>query len=209
VVASADLQSFDRTRHRRARRVRDVLVASALVIALAPALLVIAGGVLVTTGRPVIFRQTRRGIRGIEFELLKFRSLSLDDGGADGPIVNIAPYPLFRAEIDPRGTRLGQFLRRHYLDELPQLWNVLKGDMSLVGPRPLRSVEVASLPAEAVALRETVRPGITGLWQVDPRRYDSIDRLFDLDRLYCATSSVSDVAIACRTLRAVLRGEGG
>jgi lipopolysaccharide/colanic/teichoic acid biosynthesis glycosyltransferase len=212
-VAAADFDAFIRARRRRAHRICDVLGAVALVVTLAPALLVIAGAALVTSGRPIIFRQTRRGIGGVEFQVLKFRSLSPKlrraDCEASDPITNIAPYPLFRALNDPRLTPLGRFLRRHYLDELPQLWNVLQGDMSLVGPRPLRSAEVASLPAEAIAVRETVRPGMTGLWQVDPRRYDSIEKLIELDRRYCATSTVyADIVILCRTLRAVLCGEG-
>ena len=116
--------------------------------------------------------------------------------------------PFFKIADDPRITRLGRFLRRYSLDELPQLWNVLKGDMSLVGPRPHPLDDFAAYEIEHLA-RLDVTPGITGLWQVSARRDPSFQRGMELDREYIRTWSLrSDLRILLRTFLAVARGSG-
>jgi lipopolysaccharide/colanic/teichoic acid biosynthesis glycosyltransferase len=116
--------------------------------------------------------------------------------------------PFFKIAADPRITRLGRFLRRYSLDELPQLWNVMKGDMSLVGPRPHPLDDVAGYEIEHLS-RLDVTPGITGLWQVTARRDPSFQRGMDLDREYIRTWSLrSDMRILLRTFLAVVQGSG-
>ena len=159
---------------------------------------------------PVIFRQRRCGLHGREFTLYKFRSMvseaeSLRDELEDG---NIMSGPVFKLPDDPRVTRLGRRLRRYSLDELPQLWNALKGDMSLVGPRP-------PLPAETVKYERwqrrklSMRPGITGLWQVGGRNRMDFAEWIRSDLEYIDNWSLwLDFKIMLRTIPAILSGSG-
>ena len=166
---------------------------------------------------PVLHRQVRVGYRGRRFEMLKFRTLDpaaeLDAAWviaalASGDLAVTEAVTTLKAEGASMGTRFGRWLRRTSLDELPQLWNVLKGDMSLVGPRPLRPFEVETLRGWQLA-RHTVRPGITGLWQVMGRSEIPWDRRMELDYLYVSRRSFGlDLWILARTPTAVLRGEG-
>ncbi len=167
------------------KRAFDVVVSSVIAFLTAPAMVVIAVLIKLEDRGPVLFRQQRVGRDGRLFEILKFRTMVVD---ADARLAaleadNERRGPLFKMEQDPRITRIGRFLRATSLDELPQLFNVLSGTMSLVGPRPALPKEVAEFPAELNA-RHQVRPGITGLWQVEARDNPSFEAYIRLDLFY-------------------------
>ncbi|MCS6711617.1 sugar transferase [Brachybacterium sp. EF45031] len=195
------------------KRLFDIVASAGLLLVLSPLLLVIALSVKLTDGGPIIFRQQRVGRGGEPFEFLKFRSMVTDaeerlkrmlaEGGQDrGNDV------MFKMADDPRITPAGWFLRRYSLDELPQLWNVLRGDMSLVGPRPALPNEVDAYDDDA-RRRLTVRPGITGLWQVSGRSDLSWNETVRLDLYYVDNwSFTQDMQILLRTVRAVLAPSG-
>jgi sugar transferase EpsL len=179
------------------KRGLDIAVALLALIVFAPALMIVAGLVAMRTGRPVFFRQERPGLYGRPFHLVKFRTMT-DARDADGHL---------RPDAE-RMTRLGRFLRRTSLDELPELLNVLRGEMSLVGPRPLlmRYVDRYS-PRQA--RRHEVRPGLTGWAQVNGRNAVDWQCRFDLDVWYVDNLSLwLDVRILARTVYGVLRGDG-
>jgi lipopolysaccharide/colanic/teichoic acid biosynthesis glycosyltransferase len=168
-----------------AKRAFDLVVAVAALILLGPLLLLVAGLLLVTEGRPVLFRQRRVGRYGQPFTMLKFRTMVVD---AEHQLhrlrhANDRTGPLFKMATDPRVTRIGQFLRATSLDELPQLVNVVAGTMSMVGPRPALYEERASFTPDLLA-REDMPPGITGLWQVEARTEGDFDRYRQLDLQY-------------------------
>jgi exopolysaccharide biosynthesis polyprenyl glycosylphosphotransferase len=190
----------------------DRLAASLLLILASPLLLAIAVAVRLTSRGPVFYLQTRPGQHGRPFRMWKFRTMV---DGAEHRLPEMLHRrghrddPLFpKLPDDPRVTRVGRLLRKYSLDELPQLLNVLRGDMSLVGPRPHQSGEVALYgPYEWGRLR--VRPGLTGLWQVSGRSALSWERSIALDLAYIEQWSLAaDVRILLRTPFAVLRGEG-
>ncbi|MEW5926331.1 MAG: sugar transferase [Gemmatimonadota bacterium] len=181
----------------RAKRVLDVGVAAAVLVATSPLLLAAMALVRADMGSPVLFRQQRPGLGGRPFEVLKLRTMR-DAFDADG-------RPLPDAE---RLTWLGKLLRSTSVDELPQLWNVLRGDMSLVGPRPLL-MEYLPLYSPEQARRHEVRPGITGWAQVNGRNAVRWEEKFALDVWYVDHRSLAlDVAILFRTLVKVVRREG-
>lgn len=181
----------------RIKRLLDVVGASAALAITAPVMAATAIAVAVDVGRPVLFRQTRPGRSGRPFEMYKFRTMR-DAVGPDG-------RPLPDAE---RLTRVGRFLRATSLDELPELFNVLKGDMSLVGPRPLLMRYLDRYTPEQ-ARRHAVKPGITGWAQVNGRNALSWDEKFALDVWYVDHWSVAlDLAILAKTVAAVVRREG-
>jgi exopolysaccharide biosynthesis polyprenyl glycosylphosphotransferase len=189
----------------------DRAAAGVGLVLLLPLLLGIGLVVRWTTPGPALFRQTRVGQDGRMFTLLKFRSMHVD---AEARLTRLlgenkhAHGPLFKAEHDPRVTHWGRLLRRTSLDELPQLVNVLLGHMSLVGPRPPLSREVATY-SDAVPRRLMVRPGLTGLWQVSGRADLSWDESARLDLWYVENwSLLLDLSILRRTFRAVLRAHG-
>ena len=176
------------------KRAFDAIVAGAALIALSPLLLILAAMVGVKLGCPVLFRQQRPGLGGRPFELVKFRTMTsaTDPGGRVLPDAE-------------RLTPFGRWLRRTSLDELPELWNVLTGDMSLVGPRPLL---MAYLPRYSTrqARRHEVRPGLTGWAQVNGRNSLSWDEKFELDVWYVDNRSFGlDVKILWKTILQVLR----
>ncbi|KRE43467.1 sugar transferase [Knoellia sp. Soil729] len=176
------------------KRVLDVGVSAVILVCSAPIQLVVAGAVLVAHGRPVFFRQSRPGRDGVVFELVKFRSMR----EVRGRHVSDAQ----------RLTSTGRFLRSTSLDELPTLWNVLKGDMSLVGPRPLL-VEYLDRYTPEQARRHEVRPGVTGLAQVSGRNSLSWEDKFALDVDYVERRSLAlDLSVIGRTVVAVLRRQG-
>jgi sugar transferase EpsL len=179
------------------KRVLDVLVAATALIVLAPIMAATALAVRISLGRPVLFRQLRPGWRGEPFTLYKFRTM-LDSFGPDGePLPDAA-----------RLTRLGGLLRASSLDELPTLWNVLKGDMSLVGPRPLL-MEYLPRYSPRQLRRHDVRPGITGWAQVNGRNAIDWERKFELDLWYVENRSLwLDLVILARTILGVARGAG-
>ena len=196
---------------RAPKRAIDIVVSAILLLMLSPLLVVLAFGVRLTSGGPVIFAQTRCGLRGRPFRFYKFRSMVADADARKAELIHLNEVqgPAFKIANDPRITRLGHFLRKYSLDELPQLWNVLIGDMSLVGPRPPTPSEVSSYTRRQ-AQRLSVIPGITGLWQVSGRNnITSFDRWVDLDLAYIERWSLwLDLRILARTVLVVLRAEG-
>jgi lipopolysaccharide/colanic/teichoic acid biosynthesis glycosyltransferase len=185
----------------------DVLGGGLALIVLSPALLVVALAVWWAEGRPVIYRQIRVGRAGNTFTMYKFRSMVADahDRLDEVREQNQRTGPLFKADHDPRVTRVGRFLRVTSLDELPQLVNVVGGSMSLVGPRPALLEERENFPSELLE-REVVRPGLTGLWQVEARLDPDFDRYHQLDLLYVRTYTLrGDLGILLRTPVVVVR----
>jgi exopolysaccharide biosynthesis polyprenyl glycosylphosphotransferase len=199
--------------HGGARVVKDVvdrLGALILTIVLGPVLLGVALCVRLTSRGPVLFRQVRVGRDGREFRIFKFRSMYIDAEArlADLRHLNEHDGVLFKIRDDPRVTPVGRWLRRLSLDELPQLLNVMMGQMSLVGPRPPLPVEVAAY-ADDVRRRLAVKPGMTGLWQVSGRSDLSWEEAVRLDLRYVENWSLSlDLVILLRTMTAVLRSSG-
>ncbi|WP_269458418.1 sugar transferase [Micromonospora coriariae] len=178
------------------KRIFDATLAAVLLVLLTPLLVVVAVLVMVGLGRPVLFRQCRAGLHGRPFEVVKFRTMRPPNHGrslvSDGD----------------RLTPLGRWLRATSLDELPTLWNVLRGDMSLVGPRPLLPEYLGRYSASQ-ARRHEVRPGVTGLAQVRGRNSLSWEEKLDLDVQYVDTRNFRlDLSILVATVRTVLRREG-
>lgn len=178
----------------RVKRVLDVLVSATALVVSAPIQLATAAVVFVAHGRPVLFRQPRPGKDGVVFELVKFRTMrQLDDT---------------HVSTDQRITKVGAFLRSTSLDELPTLWNVLRGDMSLVGPRPLLVAYLARYSPEQ-GRRHEVRPGITGLAQISGRNLLSWEEKFQLDVRYVDARSLAlDMRILWLTVYKVLTRDG-
>ncbi len=194
---------------RAIKRTIDLVGAAVLLLLLAPLLLAAAVAVKVDTPGPLLFRQRRTGWRGQEFEVLKLRTMRVGAERMRKAMAarNESDGHLFKVRDDPRVTPAGRWLRRYSLDELPQLVNVLKGQMSLVGPRPL-PVEDSAFTGVA-RHRLQVRPGLTGLWQISGRSSLSWKEALRLDLQYVDTWSPKlDLAILFRTLPAVLRGDG-
>lgn len=167
------------------KRCFDIVVSSLALIVLSPVFLAIAIAIKLDDRGPTLFSQSRVGRSGRTFGVLKFRSMVIN---AEGKLAaldagNERQGPLFKMENDPRVTRVGRLLRASSLDELPQLWNVLRGEMSLVGPRPALPAEVVNFPSE-LKMREQVMPGITGLWQVEARDNPSFEAYRRLDLFY-------------------------
>lgn len=181
----------------RVKRAFDVALAVPALVILSPVIVAVGVVVGIALGTPVLFRQIRPGLHGRRFMLLKFRTMT----GAREPGGELLPD-------EDRLTRVGRFLRRWSLDELPELWNVVKGDMSLVGPRPLLVEYLPRYTAEQ-ARRHDVRPGITGLAQISGRNLASWEQRFELDVWYVDHRSLRlDIEILLRTAGKVLIGEG-
>ncbi len=186
------------------KRIFDLVVGSLLAVVLLPLLALSAVVVLLSVGRPMFYRQVRVGAGGRPFRIIKFRTMTAepvidltDSRVADGPVGLVV-------DTQNRTTRATRLLRRLSLDELPQIFNVLRGEMSLVGPRP----EVWALAAEAGLInhaRNQVKPGMTGLWQISPERRGEIADGVQLDLDYVASVSLrTDLAVLLRTPMAVL-----
>ncbi|MXG89970.1 exopolysaccharide biosynthesis polyprenyl glycosylphosphotransferase [Nocardioides sp. YIM 123512] len=213
-VGGLPLVHIDPPRHtlaaRRAKRVFDVAVTSAILLLAAPTMLAIATWVKLHDRGPVFFRQTRTGRHGEEFSCLKFRTMVTD---AEARLARLQAEQgfeggLFKMKDDPRITSPGKLLRRLSLDELPQLLNVLRGDMSLVGPRPPLPSEVATYD-RLTQRRLKVRPGLTGLWQVSGRSDLTWEESVRLDLYYVDNwSMLQDLTILSRTAGAVLASRG-
>lgn len=189
----------------------DFVVGWVLVLLAAPVMLAVAVAVKLTSPGPVLYRQERIGYDGSTFDIFKFRSMR---DGSDAELAELLAgqnrdgKPLFKVRSDPRVTRVGAFIRKYSLDELPQLFNVVRGEMSLVGPRPQRPAEVA-LYDSAAGRRLFVKPGITGLWQVSGRSNLSWEDAVRLDLYYVENWSVAgDLALLARTALVVLRKDG-
>lgn len=163
------------------KRLLDIVLSLAALLLLSPVMLLAAAAVAAESGFPVLFRQARMGLHGREFRMLKFRSMVKD-------AAKMGPYST--SSDDPRITRVGRFLRRSSIDELPQLLNVLRGDMSLVGPRPDVPAQKALYRDEDWALRCSVRPGITGLAQASLRSEATPQQRLALDLDYARNHGV-------------------
>jgi lipopolysaccharide/colanic/teichoic acid biosynthesis glycosyltransferase len=207
----ADAASLDGRRwYPPVKRVLDVVAAVVLLACLLPLFLVVAFLIELDTRGPVFYRQQRVGRDGRPFRMVKFRSMQR---GADRQLVQLLPLnetdgPMFKLRCDPRVTRVGRVLRRLSIDELPQLFNVLLGDMSLVGPRPALQREVDQYAAWQ-RHRLDVLPGLTGLWQVSGRSDLSFEDGMALDLQYVAQRSLLlDMAIIAKTIPAILRCRG-
>ena len=192
------------------KRTIDTMVAATLLVVASPVLLLIALAVMVDSAGSPLFRQTRVGRGGTTFSFWKFRSMSrgADDLRDELASRNEANGHIFKLRDDPRVTRVGRVLRKTSLDELPQLWNVLRGEMSLVGPRPPIPDEVARYSPEDLQRLAAV-PGITGLWQVSARERHDFSDMVVLDIEYAREISLGrDLRILVKTIPAVLSGKG-
>jgi exopolysaccharide biosynthesis polyprenyl glycosylphosphotransferase len=193
-----------------AKRSFDVIASALGLLFLAPLLLMLGALVKVTSPGPVVFAHERIGLKGRRFRIYKLRTMVL---GAEQMLIDLradneAAGPLFKIRDDPRVTHVGRVLRRLSLDELPQLWNVLKGDMSLVGPRPALPTEMEAWTPE-VHQRLHVKPGLTGMWQVSGRSSASFEEYVRLDLYYVDNWSLwSDLAILVKTVPTVLARRG-
>jgi lipopolysaccharide/colanic/teichoic acid biosynthesis glycosyltransferase len=205
------------------KRAMDILGSCAALFFFSPIIAVIAIAVKLTSKGPVLFCQDRLGQYGTKFKVLKFRSMRTDcdskiheayvnqfiAGNVDGNATSSSDKPVFKIQGDPRITKVGQFLRKTSLDELPQFWNVLMGDMSLVGPRPPVAYEYRAYNVWHRRRVLEIKPGITGLWQVKGRSRTRFDEMVRLDLKYARTWSIwLDLKILLQTPGAVLTGEG-
>ncbi|QKJ20290.1 sugar transferase [Microbacterium hominis] len=208
-MVHVDLPQYSGYSH-AVKRLFDVSLVSVALLLLAPVFAAIALAVRLDSPGPVIFRQERVGAHGSRFTMLKFRSMVTDAEArlADLQAQSDGNGVLFKMKDDPRVTRVGAFLRAYSLDELPQLWNVLRGDMSLVGPRPPLPAEVEQYEAH-VSRRLLTRPGITGLWQVNGRSNLSWEESVRLDLYYVENWSITgDIIVLAKTVKAVVRSDG-
>lgn len=207
LTAVSDLPGFY---CRVGKRALDIVGSVILLVIFAPLLLIVSVLLARRNGRPVLFRQERVGKGGSVFRVIKFRTMKPERRQSnvihwDGPERRNGTH---KTLADPRHTKTGQTLRRYSLDELPQLWNVLRGDMSLVGPRP-ELVTVAETTGIRNHCRHAVRPGITGPWQVSRDRDGFLSQNLHYDEAYTADISLrTDVGILFRTLGAVVRASG-
>ena len=206
----ADLSPYSIARpigYETAKRALDYVGALAGLLIVLPICTVIAILIKLDSRGPILFRQKRPGKDGRPFTILKFRTMRKDAEEKLAEVTDIhdTEDPLIRVEVDPRVTRLGRLLRMTSIDELPQLINVLRGEMSLVGPRPIsRPIRDPRDP-----LRLKVRPGITGLWQISGRKNENTDFMLGKDMAYLQRRSLSfDVLLLLKTVKAVMKADG-
>lgn len=194
----------------KAKRVLDLALTLLILIAAGPLLIGVAAAIKLTSRGPVFFAQKRVGQNGKPFQMLKFRSMYRDAEERRADLVESSDRKgvCFKHKSDPRITPVGRVLRRYSIDEVPQLLNVLVGDMSLVGPRPALPCEVAKYSARAM-LRLQAAPGLTGLWQVSGRADIGFDRMVEMDIAYAKSRSfLMDLMLLALTIRTVLSGRG-
>lgn len=193
------------------KRILDVIISSVALVLLSPFFLLIALSIFIFSGRPVLFKQKRVGLNGRIFSLYKFRTMVVDAESQLQKLkdLNEMTGPVFKMKNDPRVTRLGKFLRHFSLDELPQFWNVLRGDMSLVGPRPPVPGEV-SMYERRDRRRLSMRPGLTCTWQVSGRnKINDFDEWVKMDLEYIDNWSLArDIWLIAKTIPAVLLVKG-
>ena len=196
--------------YRIVKRSVDIVVSSALLLLLSPLICVVAIMVKLTSRGGMFFTQVRVGHNGQPFTMYKFRSMRQGAQGDQEFLshLNEQEGPIFKIAEDPRLTLVGKFLRRSSLDELPQLWNVLKGEMAIVGPRPLWKPE-AEKASRRARLRTRIKPGLTCLWQISGRSELGYDKWVELDLYYIQNRSLLlDLLIVLQTIPAVLSGRG-
>lgn len=194
----------------RLKRGLDLVLATLALSALLPLMLITVAAIKLESPGPVIFRQTRIGKWGKPFTCYKFRSMCIDAEVQKKALLrhNEVDGPIFKMQADPRVTRVGRIIRKLSIDELPQLFNVLKGDMSLVGPRPPVPQEVKQYKFDHLRRLDAV-PGLTGLQQVSGRSDLSFERWVELDMQYIAQQSLrKDIEILLKTIPAVILGKG-
>lgn len=195
---------------RAQKRALDLLVASTALTSLAPVLALTAVAIRLDSRGPAIFKQTRIGKDGKPFTIFKFRSMTTDAEARRDDLLETSDRDgvCFKARRDPRVTRVGRFIRRTSIDELPQIFNVLRGEMSIVGPRPALPHEVSNYPVRAYG-RLAVKPGITGIWQVSGRADIGFSKMVEMDLDYARRASVAlDFTLILKTFGAVLSGRG-
>jgi len=190
----------------------DIVLASLGLIVLLPFFVIASVAIVVDSGWPPLYTQERVGMLGRRFRMWKFRTMRRGAHELRSTLLsrNEAPFPVFKLHDDPRVTRVGRLLRRSSLDELPQLWNVVRGDMSLVGPRPPLPEEVAEYDAHAQQ-RLAARPGLTCTWQIERRRRDGItfEEWLEMDLAYLEGWRLrTDMRLMLRTVGAVVRMTG-
>jgi exopolysaccharide biosynthesis polyprenyl glycosylphosphotransferase len=193
------------------KRSVDILISAALIVVLSPVFVIAAVLVKLTSPGPVSFDQERVGLNKKLFRMHKFRTMVVDADQQQAALelLNEADGPAFKIYSDPRITPVGKFLRKYSVDEMPQLFNVLRGEMSLVGPRPLPIRDYAGFNKDWHRRRVSVRPGITGLWQVECRDHNSFEEWIRLDLEYIDRWSLwLDFQIMLKTIPAVLKGSG-
>jgi exopolysaccharide biosynthesis polyprenyl glycosylphosphotransferase len=193
-----------------AKRALDVVASGLFIAAFSWLYLLIAAAIKLSSRGPVFYRQTRVGMNGRRFTMLKFRSMGVDAERRQAELahMNEMDGPVFKVKNDPRVTRVGRFLRKFSMDELPQLWNVFVGDMSLVGPRPPLPSEVEKYD-DGQRRRLSVRPGLTCLWQISGRNTVNFEKWVELDLQYIDQWSLGlDLKILLKTVPVVLTGKG-
>ena len=196
--------------HAFVKRFCDITISLIILLFLSPFMIAAALAVRLTSKGPIVFKQVRVGRGGRYFWCYKFRSMCIDAEAQKNQLMHLneASGPVFKMKRDPRITPVGAFIRKFSIDELPQFFNVIKGEMSLVGPRPPVPSEVAQYTVYHRG-RLAVQPGLTCLWQIGGRSNVSFERWVELDLLYIETMSFSnDVKILVKTIPAVLKGSG-
>lgn len=210
-LARAALHALSRTSAtQHVRRALDILLAGTAILALSPLTAALGIAIRADSRGPVLFRQVRIGRKGKPFTMFKFRSMHVDAEARRAALLEGSDRDgiCFKSRHDPRITRVGRFLRRFSIDEMPQLLNVLRGEMSLVGPRPALPEEYAAYPAHAHG-RLAVKPGLTGIWQVSGRAEIGFDKMVDMDIAYARSRSpLIDLLLFAMTFRAVIGGRG-
>ncbi|MFJ7971645.1 sugar transferase [Psychrobacillus sp. NPDC096389] len=209
VVLSESVHNFY---SRFGKRIADIMASIILLLLFAPLLLLFSILALLLSGRPIFFRQIRSGINNTSFLIWKFRTMQpiMDESSSHQyEWGNGVPKDFsFVKPIDQEVTKIGKIYRKYSIDEFPQLWNVLKGDMSFVGPRP-EMVEITSHYSEEQKKRLRVKPGITGYAQINGRSEISHGQKMELDRYYVENCSLAlDIKIIARTILLVIRGKG-
>ena len=193
-----------------AKRSLDLILSGGALVGLMPLIGLIALAIRLETKGPIFFTQQRVGQHGKMFKIYKFRSMYLDAEARRQAVLHLSERKgvCFKSKNDPRITKVGKILRRLSLDELPQILNVWKGDMAIVGPRPALPQEVAAYPKIALGRLES-KPGLTGLWQVSGRAEVDFDRMINMDLAYGRTRNIfSDIAMIALTFRALITGRG-
>ena len=190
------------------KRLSDVVIASVALVASLPLIALLSAAVRLTSRGPVLFRQERLTKGGKRFQIYKFRTMRQDADSKGLTPVGDLSAPFFKQHNDPRLTKVGRIIRRYSLDELPQLWNVLRGDISLVGPRPLWSIQVDP-ESDVFSRRHEVRTGLTGWWQINGRSGVEADEALRMDLFYIENWSLGlDFYIMLQTVGVVLRSRG-
>jgi len=196
--------------HIAVKRGLDIAISLSMLLLMSPVMLVVAIMIKTTSRGSIFFKQTRIGLNGRAFTMYKFRSMRQDAEEDQRFLAHLNEQdgPVFKIEQDPRLTPIGKLLRNSSIDELPQLWNVLKGEMAIVGPRPLWRPE-AEKASDRARLRTRVKPGLTCLWQISGRSEVGYDEWVELDLYYIQNRSLLlDALIILQTIPAVLTGRG-